>query len=158
MRQNGRVQRGTAIVGALVAVGVLGGAYAMQRGGDDPSVVQVVFGESDGVPEMIEHAGQYVATFTIDWSGPVAMRDGLANVFASRLGDTSEDAPDDGWPLVCESEFDDEAGRSRLVCPFVAPGPGEFALLLEVLDSAGEPLGEGIYTHLVVSPDSMPTP
>jgi hypothetical protein len=144
------------IAGSLAALAVVGGAVMMQRGNDDPPAVEVVFGTSDGLPTELYQFAPYKAVFVIDWSGgSVAMRDGVVSVFASRQGDTTEDAPEDGWPLVCESEFDDVVEKSRLICPFVAPGPGEFALLLEVHSVfADETIGEGLYTHLVIDPDA----
>ena len=114
----------------------------------------MVFGESDGLSDDLQEGAGYTAAFSIGWSGPVPMRDGLVSVFASRRGDTSEDAPEDGWPLVCERKFDDVISQVRLTCPFVAPGPGEFALLLEVTTDSDDVIGEGLYTHLVVAASS----
>jgi hypothetical protein len=151
------MQRGRVVVWAVVSValivGLISGALALAGGGPEADPVQVVFGESDGLPETIDAGNEYRAAFVIEWSGPLGMRDGVVSVFASRLGDTTEDAPDDGWPLLCESEFDDVDGRSRLACDFTAPGPGEFALQLEVRSgSTDEVIGEGLYTHFVIDP------
>ena len=57
---------------------------------------------------------------------------------------------------MCTSEFDDVQFRQRVSCPFQAPGPGEFALLLEVRDSADVVIGQGLYTHLVIDPRPRP--
>jgi hypothetical protein len=142
----------TAVV--VFAVALAGGIFWMVRGEAAADAVKVVFGNSDGLPEELVEGHAYRAAFVIGWSGPVALRDGRVSVFASRRGDTSEDAPEDGWPLVCESEFDDVIARVRLACPFVAPGPGEFALLLEVRSPSDKTLGETLYTHLVVEDSS----
>jgi hypothetical protein len=149
------VRRLPIVVGAAVAVGLVAGAIILDRRDTEAEPVSVVFGEGDGLPEEIEEGSAYKAAFVIGWTGPVPMRDGQVSVFASRRGDTSEDAPDDEWPLVCEWEFDDVISQVRLECPFVAPGPGEFALQLEVRSDAGDALGETIYTHLVVEPSEM---
>ena len=82
-------------------------------------------------------------------------RDGLVAVFASRQGNTSEDAPEEDWPVVCEQEFDDIVSVARVACQFEAPGPGLFALELEVRSSTGKLLGEGIYPHNVVDPETQ---
>jgi hypothetical protein len=152
------MQRGV-IVGAAVAialaVAVVGGAMALGGGGDGVDEVKVVFSQSDGLPETLAAGAPYRAAFVVEWRGPLTMRDGVVSVSASRRGDTTEDAPDDGWPVVCESEFDDVPSRSRLACQFEAPGPGPFALLLEVRSIINdEVIGEGIYTHNVVDPDA----
>lgn len=157
MRQTGRM-RIAALVGALLlAVGVTVGIVA--RSGDDGSDVDVsvVFGDSNGLPDDLVENTAYRATFTIDWEAPTAISDGQAHVYASRLGDTTEDAPTGGWPLLCEAEYDNVVFRARLVCPFRAPGPGEFALLLEVVDPQGNKLGEGLYAHLVLPAGSATT-
>jgi hypothetical protein len=138
------------VVGSVWLVGAAAGVLVSACDGDGDGQVAVVFGENDGLPDELDSNSQYRATFTIDWSGPVSDRDGEARVFASRRGDTTEDAPADGWPLVCESEYDDAVSRTRMVCAFVAPGPGEFALQLEVVDDDDNKLGEGLYTHLVI--------
>jgi hypothetical protein len=143
------------VVGVLLAGGVAATVIALDRRDTEADPVEVVFGESDDLPEQLEEGAAYKAAFVIGWSGPVQMRDGVVSVFASRRGDTSEDAPEDGWPLVCEEEFDDVVSQVRLACPFVAPGPGEFALQLEVKSNSGEAIGETIYTHLVVAPGEL---
>ena len=140
------------VIGAAVAVGLLAGAIAIDRSRTGAEDVQVVFGEEDGLPEELNEGEAYHAAFVIGWSGPVTMRDGLISVFASRRGDTTEDAPEDGWPQLCHNEVDDVVSQVRLTCDIVAPGPGEFALLLEVKNPAGDVIGEGLYTHLVLDP------
>jgi hypothetical protein len=147
-----------ALVGAVVvALGLAAGAMLLS-GDDEPRPeVSVVFGDGNGLPDELVENSEYRATFTIDWEGPTAISDGQANVYASRLGDTTEDAPAGGWPLVCEAEYDNIVFRARLVCPFKAPGPGEFALLLEVVGTDGDKLGEGLYAHLVVPAGSATT-
>lgn len=157
-RQTGGVQRVPVLVGSVVAVGVMVGAIALDRQRTERPPVQVIFGDDDGLPEELVELDNYVAAFEIEWTGPVRMRDGEVRVFASRRGDTSEDAPEENWPLVCESEFDDVVFRQRVTCPFQAPGPGEFALLLEVSDSEDRKIGEGIYAHLVLDPSETTTP
>ena len=141
-------------IGAAVAVGLLAGAIAIDRSRTGAEDVEVVFGEQDGLPEDLKEGQQYDAAFVIGWSGPVTMRDGLVSVFASRDGDSTEDAPDDGWPQLCHQEVDDVVSQVRVTCEITAPGPGEFALLLEVKNPAGDVIGEGLYTHLVVDPNS----
>jgi hypothetical protein len=143
------------VVGVLLAGGVAATVIALDRRDTEADPVEVVFGDGDDLPEQLEEGAAYKAAFVIGWTGPVQMRDGVVSVFASRRGDTSEDAPDDGWPLVCEAEFDDVVSQVRLACPFVAPGPGEFALQLEVKSTSGEAIGETIYTHLVVAPGEL---
>jgi hypothetical protein len=141
--------------GVLIAGGLAATVIALDRNDTEAEPVEVVFGNEDGLAEELEEGVAYKAAFVIGWSGPVPMRDGVVSVFASRRGDTSEDAPEDGWPLVCEDEFDDVVSQVRLVCPFVAPGPGEFALQLEVKSKSGDPIGETIYTHLVLEPSEF---
>jgi len=148
------MQRVPVLVGSVLAIGLLIIAVALDRHRTDRPPVEVDFGDSNGIPEDIEEGEKYVATFQLEWKGPVSMRDGSVSVFASRVGDTTEDAPEDGWPLVCESEFDDVVYLQRVICPFIAPGPGQFALLLEVRNVADEVIGEGIFTHLVLDPAS----
>jgi hypothetical protein len=143
------------VLGVLIAGAVAVTVIALDRRGTSAEPVEVVFGNSDDLPEELEEGAAYKAAFTIGWTGPVQMRDGLVSVFASRRGDTSEDAPEDGWPLVCEEEFDDVVSQVRLACPFIAPGPGEFALQLEVRSKDGDVIGETIYTHLVVEPSEL---
>ena len=140
------------VIGATLVVGLVAGAFALDRRSTEAEPVEVVFGEEDGLPDELEAGAAYHAAFVIGWTGPVPMRDGKVSVFASRRGDTSEDAPEDGWPLVCEYDFDDVVSRVRVACPFVAPGPGDFALQLEVRSDADEPIGDTLYTHLVVEP------
>jgi hypothetical protein len=143
-------------IGALVAVGLLVGAVLFDRNQSGAEPVEVVFGEDDGLPEELAVGAAYSPAFVVGWSGPVEMRDGVVSVFASRKGDTSEDFPQDEWPLLCEYPFQDVTSRVRFSgCPFVAPGPGEFALILEVRASSGEVIGEGLYTHLVVDPAEL---
>jgi hypothetical protein len=142
------------IGGAVAAVGLLVGAIVIDRTRTGAEDVQVVFGEKDGLPENLTEGHKYDAAFVIGWSGPVTMRDGLVSVFASRKGDTTQDAPDDGWPQLCHQEVDDVVSQVRLACEITAPGPGEFALLLEVKNPAGDVIGEGLYTHDVVDPNS----
>jgi hypothetical protein len=142
------------VVGGVVAVGLLAGAIAIDRSRTGAEDVQVVFGEEDGLPEELNEGQEYDAAFVIGWSGPVTMRDGLVSVFASRRGDTTEDAPEDGWPQLCNQEVDDVVSQVRVTCDIVAPGPGEFALLLEVKNDEGDVIGEALYTHLVVDPNS----
>jgi hypothetical protein len=150
--------RMVALVGVIVlAIGLAVGGVL--RGGDQQpeAEVSVDFGDTDGLPDELVENTEYRATFTIDWEGPTAISDGQASVFASRMGDTTEDAPADGWPLVCEAEYDNVVFRARLTCPLESPGPGEFALLLQVVDPNGDKLGESLYTHLVVPADSPTT-
>jgi hypothetical protein len=142
------------VIGGVVAVGLLAGAIAIDRSRTDAEDVQVVFGEEDGLPEELNEGQQYDAAFVIGWSGPVMMRDGVISIFASRSGDTTEDAPDDNWPELCSQEVDDVVSQVRVPCDIVAPGPGEYALLLEVKNDAGDVIGETLYTHLVVDPDA----
>ena len=60
---------------------------------------------------------------------------------------------------MCESEFDDVVYRAARDLPVRSrPGPGEFALLLEVRNVADEVIGEGLYTHLVLDPASTTAP
>jgi hypothetical protein len=143
-------------IGAVVAVGLLVGAVLFDRNQSGAEPVEVVFGEDDGLPEELAVGAAYSPAFVIGWSGPVEMRDGKVSVYASRKGDTSEDFPQDDWPLLCEYPFEDVTSRVRFSgCPFVAPGPGEFALILEVRGSSGEVIGESLYTHLVVDPAEL---
>jgi hypothetical protein len=146
------------LVGSVLAVGLLVIVVVLDRHRTDRPPVEVDFGDSNAIPEQIEEGEKYVATFQLVWKGPVSMRDGSVSVFASRRGDTTEDAPEDKWPLVCESEFDDVVYRQRVICPFVAPGPGQFALLLEVRNVADEVIGEALFTHLVLDPASTTAP
>jgi hypothetical protein len=157
MRRVPRLSGAAAAGGLLVAVLVVA-AVLLDRGKTDANPVEVIFGDSNGLPEEIIEGGQYIAAFQIEWTGPVTMRDGEVSVFASRRGDTTEDAPEENWPLVCESDFDDVQFRQRVSCPFEAPGPGEFALLLEVRDSADSVIGQGLYTHLVIDPTATTSP
>ena len=142
------------VIGGAVAVVLLAGAIAIDRSQTGAEDVQVVFGEEDGLPEELNEGQGYDAAFVIGWSGPVTMRDGLVSVFASRRGDTTEDAPADGWPQLCHQEVDDVVSQVRVTCDITAPGPGEFALLLEVKNDGGDVIGESLYTHLVVDPNS----
>jgi hypothetical protein len=143
-------------IGAVVAVGLLVGAVVFDRNRSGAEPVEVVFGEGDGLPEELAVGAAYSPAFVVGWSGPVEMRDGVVSVFASRKGDTSEDFPQDEWPLLCEYPFQDVTSRVRFSgCPFVAPGPGEFALILEVRASSDEVIGETLYTHLVVEPSEL---
>ena len=152
------MQRVPMFIGSVLAVGLLIVAVALDRHRTDRPPVEVDFGDSNGIPEEIEEGEKYVATFQLEWKGPVSMRDGSVSVFASRRGDTTEDAPEDKWPLVCESEFDDVGYLQRVICPFIAPGPGQFALLLEVRNVADDVIGEGLFTHLVLGPASTTAP
>jgi hypothetical protein len=145
------------VIGGAVAVGLLAGAIAIDRSRTGAEDVQVVFGETDGLPENLNEGQEYDAAFVIGWSGPVTMRDGLVSVFASRSGDTTQDDPPDGWPQLCNQEVDDVVSQVRVTCDITAPGPSEFALLLEVKNDEGEVIGEGLYTHLVVDPDATST-
>ena len=142
------------VIGGAVAVGLLVGAIALDRSRTGAEDVTVVFGEEDGLPEDLNEGQQYDAAFVIGWSGPVTMRDGLISVFASRRGDTTQDDPPDGWPQLCKQQVDDVVSQVRVTCDITAPGPGEFALLLEVKSDNGDVIGEGLYTHLVVDPDA----
>ncbi len=152
------MQRVPLLVGSVMAIGLLILAIALDRQRTDEPPVEVAFGDSNGVADEIAEGEKYVATFQLEWEGPVSMRDGSVSVFASRRGDTTEDAPEDKWPLVCESEFDDVVYLQRVICPFVAPGPGPFALLLEVRNVADEVIGEGLFTHLVLDPATTTAP
>jgi hypothetical protein len=153
------MRRRLPIVLAVLAVGVLG-VVALSLDGQrkEEPPVEVVFGQDNGVPDEILEGEEYVAAFQIEWTGPVTMRDGKVNVFQSRTGDTTEDAPDENWPLVCTSEFDDVKFRQRVTCPFTAPGPGEFALQLVVLDAAEVTIGDALYSHLVIDPTATTAP
>lgn len=162
-RRHGRgklsfVQRVPVIVGSVLAVGLLAGAIALDRHRTDRPPVEVIYGDEDGLPEVLNEGDLYVASFDVEWTGPVSMRDGKVSVFKSRTGAATEDAPEEDWPIVCTSEFDDVIFRQRVSCPFQAPGPGEFALLLEVRNGADEVIGEGIYTHLIVDPSTTTAP
>ncbi len=152
------VQRVPLLVGSVAALGLLVGAVALDRQRTDTPEVEVIFGDDNGLPSTLAEGGSYVAAFDIEWTGPVSMRGGEVSVFKSRTGPTSEDAPEESWPIVCTSEFDDVVFRQRVSCPFEAPGPGEFALLLQVRDELGEVIGEGLYTHLIVDPASTTAP
>jgi hypothetical protein len=149
------------VVGVAVAVAavaaVAGGVFALTGGDDEEKKdVEVVFGLSDGLPETLNTGSHYRAAFVVEWHGPVAERDGIVSVFASRT-DGTEDAPEESWPIVCESEFDDVVSHSRLACQFEAPGPGPLALQLEVRSAiTDEVIGEGLYTHNVVDPNAPP--
>lgn len=149
---------GAAVAAFLLVVVLVSIAVALDRNKTDANPVEVIFGDSNGLPEEIVEGGEYIAAFQIEWTGPVTMRDGEVSVFASRRGDTTEDAPEENWPLVCESDFDDVQFRQRVSCPFEAPGPGEFALLLEVRDSADVIIGQGLFTHLVIDPTATTEP
>jgi hypothetical protein len=153
------MRRRLPIILAVLAVGVLG-VVALSLDGQrkEEPPVEVVFGQDNGVPDEILEGEEYVAAFQIEWTGPVTMRDGKVNVFQSRTGDTTEDAPDENWPLVCTSEFDDVKFRQRVTCPFTAPGPGEFALQLVVLDAAEVTIGDALYSHLVIDPTATTAP
>jgi hypothetical protein len=141
------------IVGVVAAVGILVGVVFYDRNGTEAEHVEVVFGETDGMPDELEPGAAYRAAFVIGWTGPVTMRDGTVRVYASRRGDTTEDAPEDAWPLICEDELEDVATSNvRVACPVVAPGPGEFAIQLEVRVASGDVIGETLYTHLVLDP------
>jgi hypothetical protein len=126
------------MVGSVAAVVLLVGAVALDRQRTDTPAVEVIFGDDNGLPDTLAEGGNYVAAFDIEWTGPVSMRGGQVSVFKSRTGPTSEDAPEESWPIVCTSEFDDVIFRQRVSCPFQAPGPGEFALLLQVRDALDE--------------------
>jgi hypothetical protein len=154
----GLMQRLPLLVGSVLAIGLLMLAVVLDRQRTDTPPVKVEFVDSNGVPDEIAEGEKYVATFQLEWEGPVSMRDGSVSVFASRRGDTTEDAPEDGWPIVCESEFDDIVYVQRVICPFIAPGPGQFALLLEVRNVAEEVIGEGLFTHLVLDPATTTVP
>ena len=141
--------------GVLIAGGLVATVVVLDRNDTEAEPVEVVFGDEDGLAEELEEGVAYKAAFVIGWSGPVPMRDGVVSVFASRRGDTSEDAPEDGWPLVCEDEFDDVVSQVRVVCPFVAPGPGEFALQLEVKNEVGRPDRRDDLHPLVLEPSEF---
>ena len=146
------------VLGVLLVAGLVVVAVVLDRKQTDANPVEVIFGQSDGLPEEIVEGGEYIAAFQIEWTGPVTMRDGEVSVFSSRRGDTTEDAPSDKWPLVCTSEFDDVQYRQRVSCPFEAPGPGEFALLLEVRGVDDVVMGQGLFTHLVIDPSATTAP
>ena len=152
------VRRGSVLAVSVLAVGLLGGAYVLDQQRTSEAPVEVIYGDDDGLPEVLTEGDQYVASFDIEWTGPVSIRDGQVSVFKSREGDAVDDAPNEDWPVVCTSEFDDVVFRQRVSCPFQAPGPGEFALLLEVRDADGNVIGEGIYTHLIVDPSTTTAP
>jgi hypothetical protein len=152
------VQRMPVILGSVLAVGLVAGAVLLDQRRTEEADVEVIYGDEDGLPEVLLEGDEYVATFDIEWTGPVSMRDGQVNVFKSRTGDATEDAPEEDWPVICTSEFDDVVFRQRVSCPFTAPGPGEFALLLEVRDGTDSVIGEGIYTHLIVDPSTTTAP
>jgi len=146
------------VIGGAVAAGLLVGAIVIDRSRTGAEDVQVVFGEEDGLPEDLNEGQIYDAAFVIGWSGPVTMRDGLISVFASRSGDTTHDDPPDGWPQLCKQQVDNVVSQVRVTCDITAPGPGEFALLLEVKNDKGDVIGEGLYTHLVVDPTDTTAP
>jgi hypothetical protein len=148
------VQRVPILVGSVAAAALLIGAVVLDRQRTDTPDVEVIFGDDNGLPDMLAEGGSYVASFDIEWTGPVSMRGGEVSVFKSRTGPTSEDAPEESWPIVCTSEFDEVIFRQRVSCPFEAPGPGEFALLLQVRNELDVVIGEGLYTHLIVDPAS----
>jgi len=152
------VQRVSAVVGSVMAVGLLVGAVVVDRQRTDAPAVEVIFADSDGLPDALAEGDHYIATFSVEWTGPVTMRNGSASVFVSRRGDTSEDAPEDGWPIVCESEFDEAIFKQWLSCPFQAPGIGEFALQLEVRNDEDVVIGDAIYTHIIVDPSTTSQP
>jgi hypothetical protein len=152
------VQRFPVVVGSVVAAGLLVGAIVVDRQRTEEPPVEVVFFPGNGLPDELVAGDPYIAAFDIEWTGPVTMRGGTVTVFKSREGDTSEDAPEEAWPMVCTSEFDDVVFRQRVSCPFDAPGPGEFALQLEVRNENGTTIGEALYTHLVVDPSATTAP
>ena len=154
------MQRAPFVVGSMVAAGLIAGVVAVERDGDDGEQLpelKVVFAQGNELPDTLAAGADYRAAFTVEWTGGVVgQRDGILRVFASRQGDTSEDAPEGEWPLICESEFDDVVSVARLPCQFEAPGPGLLALQLEVRSTPDDKvIGEGIYTHNVVDPDTM---
>lgn len=148
------MQRVPILFGSVGAAALLIGAVVLDRQRTDAPEVEVIFGDDNGLPDVLVESSNYVASFDIEWTGPVSMRGGEVSVFKSRTGPTSEDAPEESWPIVCTSEFDDVVFRQRVSCPFQAPGPGEFALLLQVRDELDVVIGEGLYTHLIVAPST----
>jgi hypothetical protein len=153
------MQRASFVVGSMVAAGLIAGFVAIERDGgdDDKTELTVVFGEGDELPDTLAANTHYRAAFTVEWKGGVVgERDGILSVFASRQGNTSDDAPEGEWPRICEDEFDDVVSVARLPCQFETPGPGILALQLEVRSKIDdEVIGEGIYTHNVVNPDTQ---
>jgi hypothetical protein len=145
------VQGPRSLFAVFAIVLLIGGAILIERrqAGEDPPV-ELVPSESDSLPETLRAGDPYRAVFTIEWLGPIEFHEGLVSIYASRLGGTTEDAPDDGWPLVCETELDQVLHSAIVACPFDAPGPGEFALQLKVDSPEGEPLLDSIYVHDVV--------
>jgi hypothetical protein len=153
------MQRAPFVVGSMVAAGLIAGVVAVERDGEGEQLpeLKVVFAQGNELPDTLAAGADYRAAFTVEWTGGVVgQRDGVLRVFASRQGDTSEDAPEGEWPLICESEFDDVVSVARLPCQFEAPGPGLLALQLEVRSTVDDKvIGEGIYTHNVVDPETM---
>jgi len=149
------VQGPRSVFAVFAIVLLIGGAILLERrqAGDEPPV-ELVPSESDSLPELLRAGDPYRAVFTIEWIGPIEFHEGLVSIYASRLGGTSEDAPEDGWPLVCETELDQVVHSAIVACPFDAPGPGEFALQLKVDSPTGEALLDSIYVHSVV--DELP--
>ena len=139
------------IVGVIAGVGLLVGIVALERERVEAPMLEVVFGQDDGLPETLTSGRTYEATFSIQWDGPVELRDGLVFVYLSRRGDEPATESNEPWPLACVSEVDNVIGVASVRCDFEAPGPGEFALLLEVRSDDGELVGEGLYSHEAVA-------
>ena len=59
-----------------------------------------------------------------------------------------------GGRILAGQEVDDVVSQVRVPCDITAPGPGEFALLLEVKNDEGDVIGESLYTHLVIDPNA----
>lgn len=137
-------------IGVVAGVALLGaGAFAFERSAESQPDVQVMLGQSDGLPDVLKSEREYFAFFTVEWEGDIDLHDSLVSIFASRRGPTSDDAPPDGWPVVCDREIDSADGRVQLSCPIETPGPGEFALQLQVETQDGDLIAEGLYTHII---------
>jgi hypothetical protein len=138
------------VIGLMVGVGMVMGGYAAERERRAEPGVEVILGVDDGLPEELHSGRSYHARISVEWAGTLTERDGVVSVYVSRRDGGVASDTDERWPLVCGSEYGDVIGRIHVRCPFEAPSPGEFALLLEVVDDAGDVVGEGLYAHTVV--------
>lgn len=156
------MQRAPFVLGSMVAAGAIAAGVVVlkddnESNGAKSPEFEVVLAQDDGLQPVLAAGAHYRAAFVVEWKGgETDQRDGHIVVYASRQGDTSEDAPEGEWPVVCEQDFKDIVSVSRVPCQFQAPGPGLFALEIEVRSKLDNKLlGEGLYTHNVVDPETM---
>lgn len=138
------------VIGLIVGLTMVTGGYVAERERRAEPEVEVILGVDDGLPDELRSGRSYHAKISVEWTGELSERDGMVSVYVSRRDGGVAGRGDERWPLVCASEYDDVIGEIHIRCPFEAPSPGDFALLLEVVGDDGEVMAEGLYAHGVV--------